>query len=63
MYSIVSLEELQIGDKVIVVFNKYPRIVTVEEVDLEDYSFTIVEGGANIYLDPIAVIEENDEDE
>lgn len=56
MYDIVTLDELIPGDKAIIVISNRPRIVTVHEVDLDDKSFTIVEGGVNVSLYHVAIL-------
>lgn len=58
MYIMKYLEDLEIGDKAIIIVNAKPIIVTVEEIDLPDGSFLIEESDLNFYVNPIAVVDE-----
>ena len=56
MYYIKTLEELEVGDKALIVIDGIPKIVTVEEVDTENGSFTYDEDVWDVSLDKIAVL-------
>lgn len=59
MYRIKTLDELEVGDKVIIIdFKGRPKIVTVFEIFLEDGTFTYEEDVWDVSLEQIAVVED-----
>ena len=57
MYTIKTLEELEIGDKAVIIdLLGNPVIVTVDDVQLDDGTFTYEEDVWDVSLDKIAVL-------
>lgn len=60
MYTIKTIDELEIGDKCLIIdLNNNPAIVTVDGIFLDDGTFTYEEDVWDVSLDKICVLTED----